>query len=157
MTDLDYMNLAFLEAKKAYKLDEVPVGCVIVYNDKVIAKAHNLRHNKKCAICHAEILAIEKACKKLNRWILSDCTIYVTLEPCLMCTGAIIQSRIERLVYGVDEERFGCIHEATNYFEKNQNHKVIVEKGLMSEEIKNLMSDFFKNLRDVKKNGGKNV
>lgn len=147
MTNLEYMNEAFKEAKKAYEINEVPVGCVIVYNDEIIARAHNKRHNLKCSLYHAEILAIEEACKRLGKWILSDCTMYVTLEPCLMCSGAIIQSRIKKVFYGVNEERFGCIHEAFDHFSNKQNHKVDVESGLLKEEIEELMKKFFKELR----------
>ncbi len=149
--DLEYMKMAYEEALVAYKNKEVPVGCVIVYNDEVIAKAHNMRHNKKCSLYHAEILAIKEASKKLDRWILSDCTLYVTLEPCLMCTGAIIQSRIKRVVYGIDEDRFGCIHDAFNIFKEKQNHQVELEKGLLTKEISELMTKFFKEIREDKK------
>ena len=148
--DLKYMMMAYNEALKAYDKKEVPVGCVIVYQDKVISKAHNLRHNNKCSLDHAELIAIRKACKKLNNWILSDCIMYVTLEPCLMCSGAIIQSRIKKVIYGVDEERFGCFHDAINYFYDKQNHKVEVESGLMKKEIEELMKKFFKELREEK-------
>lgn len=148
--DLKYMSIAFLEAKKAYEINEVPVGCVIVYNDKIVAKKHNMRHNLKCSLYHAEILAIKEACENLDRWILDDCTMYVTLEPCLMCTGAIIQSRIKRVVYGASEDRFGCFDDALNYFDSHQNHHVETKKGIMKEEIEALMKDFFKNLRENK-------
>lgn len=150
--DIKYMKEAFKEAMKAYELNEVPVGCVIVCDDKIIARAHNLRHNKKCSIYHAEMIAIEEACAKLNRWILNDCTIYVTFEPCLMCTGAIIQSRINRLVYALSEERFGCMNDAFEYFKNKQNHNVSVTKGILEEEARIIFKDFFKKMRDEKKN-----
>lgn len=102
-----YMNEAINEAKKAYKKNEVPVGAVIVKNNKIIAKAHNMKENKNIASYHAEILAINKACKKNKNWRLNDCTLYVTMEPCIMCCGAIIQSRIKKVVYGVKNENYG--------------------------------------------------
>lgn len=147
---IKYMNEALKEAKLAYDLNEVPVGCVIVSNGKIIAHAHNMRHNLKCSLYHAEILAIKEASEKLNRWILDDCEMYVTLEPCLMCTGAIIQSRIKKVVYGVSEDRFGCMEDAFEYFDSKQNHHVDVEKGILKEEIEVLMKDFFKRLREEK-------
>ncbi len=148
--DLKYMKEAFKEALKAYDKKEVPVGCVIVYQDKIVARAHNLRHNNQCSLDHAELLAIKKACKKLNNWILSDCVMYVTLEPCLMCSGAIVQSRIKKVVYGASEDRFGCFHDALKYFDGKQNHKVEIQSGLMKNEIEELMKNFFKELREEK-------
>ena len=159
MDDIYYMQEAFKEAKMAYELNEVPVGCVIVRKEEIIARAHNMRHNLKCSLYHAEILAIEEACKKLDRWILDDCVMYVTLEPCLMCSGAIIQSRIKTLVYGLSEERFGCVENTFEYFRDKQNHNVNVRKGILKEEVEALMKDFFKKMRESKKNsnGGSNV
>ena len=148
--DLYYMKEAYKEAVKAYQKNEVPVGCVIVCDDKIIARGHNLRHNLKCSLYHAEIIAIKKASKKLNTWILDNCVMYVTLEPCLMCSGAIIQSRIKKVYYGIEMDRFGCFNEALDYFKHKQNHNVDVEKGLMKEEIEELMKNFFKELREVK-------
>lgn len=149
--DIYYMKQALIEAKKAYALKEVPVGCVIVSDGKIIARAYNMRHNKKCSIYHAEILAIEKACKKLDRWILSGCTMYVTLEPCLMCSGAIVQSRIDKVVYGIPEDRFGCFHDALTYFEAKQNHYVEVSSMILDKDISEMMSNFFKEIRDEKR------
>ena len=106
--DIFFMKEALKEAKKAYLKEEVPVGCVIVYNNEIIARAHNTRHKNKSALDHAEILAIKKANKKLNAWMLDGATIYVTLEPCLMCAGAIFQSRIKRVVYAASEPKFGA-------------------------------------------------
>lgn len=148
-----YMRVAFNEAKKAYELNEVPVGCVIVCNDKIIAKAHNLRENKKNSLCHAEIIAINKACKKLDRWILDDCTLYVTMEPCVMCAGAILQARIHKVVYGIPQNRYGCVGTMMNLFSDFEfNNSPIVEKGIMEYEIKELVTEFFKKIRQDKKN-----
>ncbi len=147
-----YMRVAFNEAKKAYELNEVPVGCVIVCNDKIIAKAHNLRENKKNSLYHAEIIAINKACKKLDRWILDDCTLYVTMEPCVMCAGAILQARIHKVVYGVPQNRYGCVGTMMNLFSDFEfNNSPIVEKGIMEKEIKELVTGFFKKMRQDKK------
>lgn len=148
-----YMRVAFNEAKKAYELNEVPVGCVIVCNDKIIAKAHNLRENKKNSLYHAEIIAINKACKKLDRWILDDCTLYVTMEPCVMCAGAILQARIHKVVYGIPQNRYGCVGTMMNLFSDFEfNNSPIVEKGIMEYEIKELVTEFFKKIRQDKKN-----
>lgn len=151
MDDLKYMKEAFKEAMMAYELNEIPVGCVIVCDDKIIARAHNLRHNKKCSVYHAEILAIKEASEYLNRWILDDCTLYVTFEPCLMCSGAIIQSRIKRVVYSLSEERFGCMNDAFEYFKDKQNHNVLVTKGILEDEVRLMFKDFFKKMREDKK------
>lgn len=148
MTDEQAMQEAILEAKKAYKKNEVPVGCVIVLDDVIVARAHNTRHHTKNVLDHAEMVAIKKACKKLGRWILDDATIYVTLEPCLMCSGAILQARMKKLVYGKNEPKFGCVESILQVFsEKKFNHQVAVIKGVKGQEIEVLMKDFFKNLR----------
>ena len=147
------MREAYKEAKKAYNLNEVPVGCVIVKDDKIIARAHNLRNTKKNVLYHAEILAINKACQKLNKWILDDCTIYVTMEPCIMCAGTILQSRIHKVVYGVPQTRYGCVDTMMHLFtDFDFNNTPIVEKGILEEEIKNLVQQFFKEMRLIKKN-----
>ncbi|MFA6843762.1 MAG: nucleoside deaminase [Bacilli bacterium] len=151
MTDLEYMNEAYKEALVAYQENEVPVGCIIVYKDKIITKSHNRRHNDKCSLYHAEILAIEKACKVLDRWILSGCTMYVTLSPCIMCTGAVIQSRIERLVVGAEDERFGCCKSILDEYGEKQNHQVILKQNVMKKEIEQLMKNFFAEIRKNKK------
>lgn len=148
-----YMSLALKEAKKAYINSDVPVGCVIVVNDQVIAKAYNTRQNKKNTIGHAEINAIKKACKKLNAWILEDAIIYVTLEPCLMCAGAILNARIKKLVYATEEPKFGSIESVATVLDNEKfNHKVIIEKGVLKEESSNLLKTFFKELRNKKNN-----
>lgn len=143
-----YMKEAIKEAKKSYKRGDVPVGAVIVKNGKIIAKGHNKKEKKKIATKHAEIVAIEKACKKLGTWHLDDCAIYVTLEPCLMCAGAIIQSRIGKLIYATTSEKFGFVESIEHVLEnKKNNHKVIITKGICEEESKQLLKEFFKNKR----------
>ncbi len=147
------MNLALKEAKKAYLKGDVPVGCVIVKNGEVIAKAHNTRQSKNDTMGHAEINAIRKACKKLNAWILEDATIYVTLEPCLMCAGAILNARISNLVYATEEPKFGSVESVANVLDNDKyNHKVKIEKGVLKEESSNLLKTFFKELRNKKNN-----
>ena len=148
--DIKYMLLAIEEAKKAAAIGEIPVGCVIVIDDEVIVQTHNMNRTRDCNLYHAEIVAIDETCKKLGRWSLLDATMYVTLEPCLMCCGAIIQSRIKRLVYGVKEERFGACESVLQAFELKNNHKVEVEKGICKEEIEALIKDFFNELRKTK-------
>ena len=130
------MNIALEEAQKAYKKEEIPVGAVIVKNGKVIAKAHNKREQKHLATYHAEIIAINKACRKLKNWRLNDCELYVTLEPCMMCCGAIIQSRISKVVYGVKNDNYGY----SKILEKN-NVKLI--DGICKEKCKKIIQNFF--------------
>jgi len=145
-----YMRLALKEAKKAYKRGETPIGAVIVYNDEVIAKAYNLRESKQSVLAHAETLVIEKACKKLGSWRLEDCDIYITLEPCVMCSGAIIQARIKNVYYGAKNKRYGCHESAINLFDVEFNHKVNVVGGILEEECSLLISSFCKELRNRK-------
>ena len=146
--DLKYLKLAYKEAKLAYDIDEVPVGCVIVLDGKVIAKAHNLREHKKSTLAHAEILAIKKACKKTQTKFLDGATIYITLEPCLMCLGAIIQARINHICYSLKEPKFGAIESCCRILDEYKfNCDVTYSSGLMKEDVENLMKDFFKNLR----------
>ena len=143
-----FMKEALKEAKKADAKLEVPIGAVIVKDGKIIARAHNLRETKKNAIAHAEILAIEKACKKLSAWRLNDCDMYVTLEPCAMCAGAILNSRIKNVYIGTTEPRSGAAGSKINLFEDyNFNHKVDYEVGILSAECKSIMQQFFKRLR----------
>ncbi len=144
-----YMKLAIKEALKAQNIEEVPIGAVIVKEDKVIARAHNLRETKKQACAHAEILAIEKACKKLNAWRLEDCDMYVTLEPCAMCAGAILNAKIKNVYIGALEPRSGAVGSKINLFEQyNYNHKVNYCTGILGEECKEMMQNFFKILRN---------
>ena len=146
--DIVFMKEAIKQAKKAELIDDVPIGAVIVYNNKIIARAHNLRESKNDSTCHAEVLAIKKACKKLGSWRLEDCDIYVTLEPCVMCAGAMIQSRIRKCYYGAKNDRFGVHVGPINLFDVEFNHKVEIEGGIMALECSKLISEFFKNLRN---------
>jgi tRNA(adenine34) deaminase len=146
--DLYYIKEAIKEAWKAYKKDEVPVGCVLVIGDKIVARGHNLKESRNNSLAHAEMIAINKAMKKLNRSILDDATIYITLEPCLMCTGAIYHTRIKRVVYGAAEPKFGSLGSVVSIQEvQGFNHRVEVEGGIMAEEIAAMMRAFFQNLR----------
>lgn len=150
MTDEYFMKIALEEAKKAYDLGEVPVGAVIVQEDKIISLAHNLREIEKQAIAHAEILAIQNACTALGGWRLPKCTLYVTLEPCPMCAGAIINSRIDRVVFGAYDFKAGSCGSIVNLFELNYNHKPSVSGGVLQEECVSLLKSFFKELRSKK-------
>lgn len=146
-----YMKIALNEAKKAYKIKEVPVGAVIIKDEKIIAKAYNLREKTNNAISHAEILCIKKACKKLNSWRLDGCIMYVTLEPCLMCAGAITQSRISKVVIGAMDEKNGCVGSKSNVLDIDVTSKVEYEY-MLEDECSNILKDFFKELRENKKN-----
>ena len=146
-----FMKEAIKEAKKAYNKLEVPVGCVIVREGKIIARAHNLKETKLDTTKHAEMLAIQKASQKLKAWRLLDCEMYVTLEPCSMCAGAIINSRIKKLYIGTMDEKTGASGSVLNLFEDYTfNHKVEVETGIMKEECEKILKDFFKELRQIK-------
>lgn len=145
-----YMKLALKEARKAFDKGEVPVGCIIVKDDQIIARAHNLRQTKKSPLAHAEILAIQKASKKLNTWILENCQMYVTLEPCPMCAGTILQSRIQKVIYATHEPKFGACGSILNLFDYKFNHHVEIEKGLLQEESAELLKNFFQILRQNK-------
>lgn len=138
---------ALKQASKAYLLGEVPVGAVIVHNDKIIARGYNLREKKQSISSHAELIAIEKAAKKIGSWRLEECDIYVTLEPCPMCSGAIIQSRINNLYFGAYDFRTGAAGSVLNLFDIPFNHKVNVVGGILEEECSKIIKDFFKDLR----------
>lgn len=133
-----YMNEALKEAKKAYLINDVPVGCVIVKDNKIIARGHNQKETKNNAIMHAEIIAISKACQKLKTWHLEECTMYVTMEPCLMCTGAIVQSRINTIYYATSNEAFGALEK----LRKNN-----IYKGILKKESEQLLKKFFQEKR----------
>ena len=146
------MKEAIKQAKKAYKINEVPIGCVIVHENKIIARGYNKRNLKKNTLAHAEILAIQKASKVLGDWRLEDCTMYVTLEPCQMCAGAIVQARIKKVVIGTMNPKAGCCGSVINLLDMKQfNHQVEVERGVMEEECASMMQQFFKELRNSKK------
>ncbi len=143
--DIYYMNLALKEAKKAIKYGDIPIGCVIVMNNKVVSKAFNKKEFNNNPIKHAEIIAIEKASKKLNTWHLDECTLYTTMEPCLMCAGAILQSRISRIVYGLQNNNFGEVTSNNEVFKNNK--KIKIDGCICEEESKSLVQSFFKNIR----------
>ena len=148
-----FMKAAIKEAQKASEKLEVPVGCVIVKDGKIIARAHNQKEGKKDTTKHAEIMAIQKASKKLDAWRLLDCEMYVTLEPCSMCAGAIINSRIKKLYIGTMDEKTGAAGSVFNLFKDYKfNHEVEVETGIMQEECEYVLKEFFKKLRKIKKN-----
>lgn len=143
----EYMEIALQEAQKAYDLKEVPIGAIIVCDDKIISKAHNRKETTNKVTAHAEILAIEKANEKLGSWRLDRCTLYVTIEPCPMCAGAIIQSRIKEVVYGSQDIKGGAHQSVVNIFENAFNHRVIVTPNVLKEECKNIIQKFFRELR----------
>lgn len=143
-----YMKEALKQAKKAYALGEVPIGCVIVYEDRIIARGYNRRNTDKNTLAHAEITAINRASKKMGDWRLEECTLYVTLEPCQMCAGAIVQSRITNVVMGCMNPKAGCGGSVLNILEMPEfNHQVNVIRGVMEEECSQILQDFFKELR----------
>lgn len=147
-----YMEQALKEAEKAYKKLEVPVGAVIVKDGKIIARGHNQKETKTDTTKHAEMIAIQKASKKLKSWRLIDCEMYITLEPCTMCAGAIINSRIKKIYIGAMDEKTGAAGSVLNLFEDYTfNHKVEVEKGIKQEECEKILKQFFKELRKLKK------
>ena len=151
-SDESFMKQAVKQAKKAYDKLETPIGCVIVREDKIIARGYNKRNMKKNTLAHAEILAINKASKVLGDWRLEDCTMYVTLEPCPMCAGAIVQARIPRVVIGSMNPKAGCAGSVLNLLQQDGlNHQVEITKGVLAEECSRLMTSFFRELRKKKK------
>ncbi len=142
--DEKYMIEALKEAKKAYKKKEVPIGAIIVRNDKIIARAYNRKEKSQVAIQHAEILAIIKACKKMKNWRLLDCTLYVTVEPCMMCCGAIIQSRIKKIVYGTKNDNFGSVESVDSLLNK---YNIEIKNGILEEKCKKIITEFFNKKR----------
>ena len=146
-----FMKEALKEARKAFEKEEVPVGAVIVKDNKIIARAHNVKETKHDATSHAEILAIQKACKKLGAWRLTDCDMYVTLEPCSMCAGALINSRLRKLYIGTQDEKTGACGSVLNLLEYKFNHKIEIEKYILKDECERILKDFFKHLRKINK------
>ena len=150
--DEKYMKEALRLAKKAAKLDEVPIGCVIVHENKIIARGYNRRNTDKSTLAHAEIMAIKKAGQVIGDWRLEECTMYITLEPCPMCAGAIVQARIPKVVMGTMNAKAGCAGSVINILQMDGfNHKVEIVKGIMEDECKKIMQDFFKELRERKR------
>ena len=152
MRDEKYMKEALKQAKKAYALEETPIGCVIVHEGKIIARGYNRRNTDKSPLAHAEISAIKKASKKLGDWRLEECTLYVTLEPCQMCAGAIVQSRIPRVVVGCMNPKAGCTGSILNLLDIQAfNHQADLTTGVLEEECSQLMKQFFRELREARK------
>lgn len=149
--DEKFMREALKEAQKSYDIGEVPVGAVVVKDGEIVGRGHNLRETDKNALSHAELIAINEACTKLGGWRLWQCDLYVTLEPCPMCTGAIINSRIKKVVFGAFDKKAGSCSSVINLFELPYNHKPELIFGILEEECSKLLSDFFKELRERKK------
>ena len=147
--DVKFMRAAMAQARKGAAIGEVPIGCVIVYEGKIIARGYNRRKNDHSTLAHAEISAIRKACKKLGDWRLEGCTLYVTLEPCPMCAGAIVQARIDRFVQAAENPKAGCAGSILNILqEKRFNHQVDLTRGVLQEECSDMLSSFFRELRE---------
>lgn len=150
--DEKFMREAICQAKKAYALDEVPIGCVIVYEGKIIARGYNRRNTDKNTLSHAELIAIKKASRKLGDWRLEGCTMYITLEPCQMCAGAMVQARVTEAVIGSMNPKAGCAGSVLNILEmEGFNHQVNVRRGVLEEECSQMLSSFFRELREKKK------
>ncbi len=151
-TDEKYMKEAIRQAKKAYAIGETPIGCVIVYQDKIIGRGYNRRTIDKNTLAHAELIAIRKAGRKMGDWRLEECTMYVTLEPCQMCAGAIVQSRMTRVVVGCMNPKAGCAGSVLNLLQMEEfNHQTELTTGVLEEECSQMMKAFFKELREKKK------
>ena len=148
--DIDFMREALAEAKTAYEMGEIPVGAVVVRGGEIIGRGHNLRENKKSATAHAEVLAIEEACKSIGDWRLTGCTLYVTLEPCPMCAGAIVNSRIERVVFGCTDSTAGCCGSLINFNSYPFNHSFLIEGGICESECAAIIREFFDKRRKEK-------
>ena len=147
-----YMKEALKQAKKAYALGEVPIGCVIVHEGKIIGRGYNRRNTDKNTLAHAEITAINKASKVIGDWRLEECTLYVTLEPCQMCSGALVQSRIDEVVIGCMNAKAGCAGSVMNLLQvEGFNHQVKITRGVLEEECSTMLSEFFRKLREKKK------
>lgn len=141
----EYMKIALIEAKKAFEKGEIPIGCVIVKNNKIIAKTHNIKERKKCSLYHAELLAIKIASKKIKNWRLNECEMYITMEPCPMCSSAIKQSRIKKIYYGISNENNSISRKILQY--NDINEKVEIESEILAEDCKQLVQKFFQNKR----------
>lgn len=156
--DRFYMQMAIDEAMKAQALGEVPIGAIVVHNDQVIARAHNLRETTQNAVTHAELSAIQDACKEVGSWRLEDTTLYVTLEPCPMCAGAILQSRVPRVVYGARDSKGGCVDSLYRLLNDPRfNHECEVTEGVMAEKCGEILTTFFRAIRERKKRLKKEV
>lgn len=154
-SDEKYMKEAIKQARKAAAAGDVPIGCVIVHENQIIARGYNKRNARKTTLAHAELIAIEKASKKLGDWRLEECTMYITLEPCQMCAGAIVQARIPRVVVGAMNKKAGCAGSVLNLFQIPAfNHQVEFEQGVLREECSAILSDFFRQLRLKKEREG---
>ncbi len=149
--DEKFMQLAVEQAKKAYQIDEVPIGAVVIKDGEVVGAGYNRRETGKNALYHAELMAIDEACRKLGGWRLWQCELYVTMEPCPMCAGAIINSRLRRIVYGCDDYKAGSVKSVVNLFELPYNHKPEYIGGVLADECSAMLSDFFRELRNRKK------
>lgn len=157
-SDEKYMKEAIKQAGKAADVGDVPIGCVIVHENRIIARGYNKRNARKTTLAHAELIAIEKASKKLGDWRLEECTMYITLEPCQMCAGAIVQARIPRVVVGAMNKKAGCAGSVLNLFQIPAfNHQVEFEQGVLQEECSAILSDFFRQLRLKKEREGMQV
>lgn len=155
-TDEKYMKAALTQAKKAYAIDEVPIGCVIVQNDRIIARGYNRRNIDHNTLAHAELSAIRKASRRTGDWRLEDCVMYVTLEPCQMCAGAIVQSRMQRIVIATMNAKAGCAGSVLNLLQMQEfNHQVEITRGVLEEECSAMLSQFFRELREKKKAAAK--
>ena len=148
MDDRYYMQLALEEARKAAELGEIPIGAVLVHDGEVVCSAHNMRETWQSATAHAEVIVIEEACKKLARWRLSGCTLYVTVEPCPMCAGAVANARIKKVYFGAYDSKMGAMNSVIDLSKYNFNHHFEAEGGILKEECASLLSDFFKKLRN---------
>lgn len=147
-----YMREAIRQAKKAYAIGEVPIGCVIVYGDKIIGRGYNRRTTDHNTLAHAELIAMKKACKAMGDWRLEGCTMYVTLEPCQMCSGAIVQSRMDKVVVGCMNPKAGCAGSILNLLQMEEfNHQAELQIGVLEEECSQMMKDFFRELREKRK------
>lgn len=149
LRDENFMRLAIEQAQIAASLGEIPVGAIVVKDGQVIGRGYNRREVDFSATAHAEVLAIEDACKALGTWRLTDCELYVTLEPCPMCAGAIINSRIRRVIYGVKDERAGCCGSVADFFAMPFNHTPLSRSGILEEDCRKLLTDFFQQLRNA--------